>query len=206
MVGGGATAARGRPKAFGVSSASERRNRHNVFTLTGALLASFAIVFVVILLTVRPDPTTRPAIDWHSVAASAPGTVALADPTFDPADGDWWANRAEYLDGANPEWYIGFVSPTNGFVAIHQFTNEVSPELADVLSSVPGAPISLGGAQWVAYDRSQLDNPGNYRTVYEIELPDGGILMVSGTAQDSEIERVASLALESMTITVTGKG
>ncbi len=189
-----------------MSSASERRNRHNVFTLTGALLASFAIVFVVILLTVRPDPSTRPAIDWHSVAASASSPVALADPTFDTSDGDWWANRAEYIDGANPEWYIGFVSPTNGFVAIHQFTNDVSPELADVLGSVPGAPVSLGGAQWVAYDRSQLDNPGNYRTVYEIDLPDGGILMVSGTAEDAEIERVASLALESVTSTQTGKG
>jgi hypothetical protein len=189
-----------------VSSASERRNRHNVFTLTGALLASFAIVFVVILLTVRPDPSIRPAIDWHSVAASASSPVALADPTFDSSDGDWWANRAEYIDGANPEWYIGFVSPTNGFVAIHQFTNDVSAELADVLGSVPGAPVSLGGAQWVAYDRSQLDNPGNYRTVYEIDLPDGGILMVSGTAEDAEIERVASLALESVTSTQTGKG
>jgi hypothetical protein len=58
----------------------------------------------------------------------------------------------------------------------------------------------------VAYDRSQLDNPGNYRTVYEIDLPDGGILMVSGTAEDAEIQRVASLALESVTSPQTGKG
>jgi len=189
-----------------VSSAQDRRNRQNIFTLIGALLASLGIVLVVVLISIRPDPTSRSEIDWHSVHNDTPNPVLLVDPVFEESDGDWWANRADYRSGQNPEWYIGFVSPTNGFVAIHQFANEVSFEVAEALDDVPAAPVVIDGSTWTRYDRSTLDNPGNYRNVYEITLPQGGILIVSGTADVGEIEFVATLALESVNVQVTGKG
>jgi hypothetical protein len=189
-----------------VSSAQERRNRQNVFTLTGALLASFGVVLVIVLISIRPNPTERAEVDWSSVHNDAPNSVLLVDPEFAPSDGDWWANRADYRTGKNPEWYIGFVSPTNGFVVVHEFLAGVSPEVAEVLDDVPATPFAIDGSTWTRYDRSALDNPGNYRTVYEIALPQGGILIVSGTADVSEIELVARLALESVNVQVTGKG
>jgi hypothetical protein len=189
-----------------VSSAQERRNRQNVFTLIGALLASFGVVLVIVLISIRPNPTERAEVDWSSVHNDAPNSVLLVDPEFAPSDGDWWANRADYRTGKNPEWYIGFVSPTNGFVVVHEFLADVSPEVAEVLDDVPATPFAIDGSSWTRYDRSALDNPGNYRTVYEIALPQGGILIVSGTADVSEIELVASLAYKSVNVQVTGKG
>ncbi len=189
-----------------MSSARERRNRQNVFTLIGALLASLGIVLVVVLISVRPDPSSRAEIDWHAIHNDTPQPVLLVDPVFADSDGDWWANRADYRDGQNPEWYIGFVSPTNGFVAIHQFTNGVSPEVAEVLDDAVGSPVAIEGSRWTRYDRSELENQGNFRNVYQITLPKGGILIVTGTADVTEIEFVASLALESVNVQGTGKG
>ena len=200
MAGRGSSAARGRSKALGVSSAQERRNRHNVFTLIGALLASFGIVLVVVLISIRPNPTSRAEIDWHSVHDNAPTSIPLVDPTFAEADGDWWANRADYRAGNTPEWYIGFVTPTNGFVSVQEFPVTVSPEVAEVLDDVTATPVTIDGNTWTRYDRSTLENPGNFHTVYEITLPQGGILVVSGTADVSEIELVASLSFESVTV------
>ncbi len=189
-----------------MSSAQDRRNRQNIFTLIGALLASLGIVLVVVLISIRPDPTSRAEIDWHSVHDDTPNPVLLVDPVVAESDGDWWANRADYSPGLNPEWYIGLITPTNGYVAIHQFTNGVSPEVAEVLDDVTASPVVINNSTWTRYDRSERENPGNYRNVYEITLPQGGILIVSGTADAGEIELVASLAYKSVNVQVAGKG
>jgi hypothetical protein len=189
-----------------VSSAQERRNRSNLYTLSGALLASFAVVLIIVILAIRPDPMTRAEVDWSDVHASAPNPQTLVNPQFTDADGDWWSNRAEYIGGDSIEWYIGFVSPTNGFVVVHEFLAGVSPEVAEVLDDVTASPVVIDGSTWTRYDRSALDNPGNYRTMYEIALPGGAILIVSGTADSAEIELVATRALDSLSIQPTGEG
>jgi hypothetical protein len=189
-----------------VSSAQERRNRQNVFTLTGALLASLGVVLVIVLISIRPNPTSRAEVDWRSVHNDAPNSALLVSPEFAASDGDWWANRADYRGGQNPEWYIGFVTPTNGFVVVHEFLADVSTEVAEVLDDVTASPIDIDGSTWTRYDRSAIDNPGNYRIVYTISLPLGAILVVSGTADAAEIELAALRALESISFQPTEEG
>ena len=189
-----------------MSSAQDRRNRQNIFTLIGALLASLGIVLVIVLISIRPNPTSRAEIDWNAVHNNAPNATQLVNPLFTESDGDWWANRADYRSGQNPEWYVGFVSPTNGFVAIHQFAKDVSPEVTEVLDDVAPSPIVINGLTWTRYDRSELETPGNYRIIYEISLPHGAILIVSGAANSAEIELVATRALDSLPIQPTGEG
>lgn len=188
-----------------MSAARERRNRQNVFTLIGALLASFGIVLVLVVLTVRPDPISRSEVDWSTLASNASSSIPLADPRFTDADGDWWANRADYSGGSAGEWYIGLISPTNQFVSIQQFTAEVSPDVAEVLNDVEPTPVTLMGTVWNRYDRSTLDDPGNFRTLYTVELSVGGILVVSGTADAAEMELVAQRALDSISPEIQGE-
>ncbi len=181
-----------------MTAAQERRNRHNVYTLSGALLASFAIVLVVVLLTVRPEPSSRNEINWHDVHASAPNASALVDPLFTAADGDWWSNRAEYIAGKTPEWYIGFITPDGGYVAVEQFVDSIDDTVGNVLDDVAGTDITIDGIVWTKFDRSGLDDPGNHALVYQTPLPSGGSLIVSGTASAKEIELVASRAFTSL--------
>lgn len=198
MAGWGASATRSRPKADRVSAAQERRNRSNLYTLSGALLASFAVVFVVVILAIRPDPLTRAEIDWSDVHASAPNPQSLVNPDFTAADGDWWSNRAEYIGGDSVEWYIGLVTPKGEFVSIEQFAGTVPPELLDFLDDAEPSRTMVAGVPVSVVDRSMLKDPGNYELIYEFSFPGGGSLIVSGTADEIEMELVAQRALESL--------
>lgn len=181
-----------------MSAAQERRNRSNLYTLSGALLASFAVVLVIVILAIRPDPMTRAEVDWSDVHASAPNPQTLVNPQFTDADGDWWSNRAEYIGGGNVEWYIGLVSPSGEFVSIEQFAGTVPPELLDVLDDADPVTMTIAGSSATVVDRSTLKDPGNYERIYEFSISGGGSLIVSGTADRTEMELVAQRALESL--------
>jgi hypothetical protein len=181
-----------------VSAAQERRNRSNLYTLSGALLASFAVVLVFVILAVRPDPMTRAEVDWSDVHASAPNPQTLVNPEFAEADGDWWSNRAEYIGGDHVEWYIGLVTPAGEFVSLEQFAGTVPPELLDILDDADPVTVTVAGSSATVIDRSTLKNPGNYELVYVFPLASGGSLIVSGTADQNEMELVAERALESL--------
>lgn len=181
-----------------MSSASDRRNRHNLYTLTGALLASFAVVLVVVILAIRPEPSTRPEVDWNGVHASAPNASQLVNPAFTEQDGDWWSNRAEYIGGPDAQWILGFVTPSGEFVSIKQFAGSVPVDVAELLDDVDGRTRTIAGTTWTVYDRSALENPGNDVVVFEQTLLSGDTLIVSGTAADAELVLAAERALDSV--------
>ena len=181
-----------------MSAAQERRNRSNLYTLLGALLASFAVVLIIVILAIRPDPMTRAEVDWSDVHSSAPNPQTLVNPQFTDADGDWWSNRAEYIGGDSIEWYIGLVTPSGEFVSIEQFLGTVPPELLDILDDNEPVKLMVAGSPASVVDRSMLKNPGNYERVYEFSMSGGGSLIVSGTADQTEMELVAQRALESL--------
>ncbi|MFM6967644.1 MAG: DUF4245 family protein [Microbacteriaceae bacterium] len=182
-----------------MSNARSGRARQSTLTLIGALGATLAIVAVIVFVTVRPSNTVRAEIDWHTVHASLPGSTLYVDPTFAPSDGDWWSNRAEYIGGDYPEWYIGLVTPTNEFVAIEQFGGDPSPELAAELDDVTPTGVTVAGTTWTVFDRSEIENPGNREIIYLLTgMTENGNLMVSGSASIDEIELAATRALESL--------
>lgn len=182
-----------------MSSARSGRSRQTTLTLLGALGASLGIVLILVLITIRPDNTQRGDIDWHAVHDQTVSDTVLADPQFTTADGDWWSNRTELVGGKYPTWYIGLISPTQGFVAVEQFTGDPSPELAGELDDVTPSSVTVGGQTWTYFDRSSVDKPGNREHIYLLTgLPGNGSLMVSGTAPRDEIELVAARAAESL--------
>ncbi len=185
-----------------MSDSRSRRNRQSTLTLLGALGASLAIVFLLVVITVRPANLDRNEIDWNSVWSTVSANSALANPQFEPSDGDWWSNRAEQTGGQYPVWYIGFISPTNGFVSVEQFNGDLDPEIAAQLDDVTPTRATVGGESWTVFDRSDLDDPGNRSVIYLLGDPsEGSTLMVSGTAPTAEIELVALRALESLETT-----
>lgn len=182
-----------------MSDARSRRNRQNTLTLIGALGASLAIVLLLVTVTVRPTNLDRNDVDWNQVWQATAQSTSLVNPQFTESDGEWWANRAQQVGGQYPLWYIGFVSPTSGFVAVEQFSGAPSPEIAGELDDVTPTRVVLGGQSWSVFDRRELDNAGNRGVIYLLgDRGEGGTLMVSGTAPTPEIELVALRALESL--------
>jgi hypothetical protein len=181
-----------------VSSASDRRNRQNALTLIGALVASLGIVLAIVLVTVRPEVDGATHVDWHAVHDSAPNASALVDPSFTAADGAWWSNRADYTESAHPEWYLGFITPTNEFVAVHQFLGDISPDITAELDDVAATATTIAGVEWQVIDRSTVTDAGNDRVILLTPLPSGGSLIVAGTADKATLHLVAERALRSL--------
>jgi hypothetical protein len=185
-----------------VSDSRNRRNSQNTLTLIGALGASLAIVFLLVVVTVRPSNLDRNEIEWNSVWSTVSDNSALANPQFAPSDGAWWSNRAEQVGGQYPLWYIGFISPSNGFVSVEQFSGDPEPEIAAQLDDVTSTSATVGGQTWTVIDRRDLEDPGNRSVIYLLSnAGQGSTLMVSGTAPITEIELVALRALESLETT-----
>ena len=182
-----------------MTSARQGRARQSTLTLIGALGASFAIVFLVFFVTVRPANLDRGDVDWNTVWATTDPSLNLVNPRFTVDDGDWWSNRAEFVGGDVPVWYIGFVTPSQGFVAIEQFRGEPPQDLADDLADVSPTTTTIGGRTWAVFDRSSVDNPGNREVLYLLaDQEDVGTLVVSGNAPTEEITLVATRAVESI--------
>lgn len=194
-----ASATRSRAEERGVTSARQGRARQSTLTLIGALGASFAIVFLVFFITVRPANLDRGDVDWNAVWSTTESSLNLVNPRFTADDGDWWSNRAEFIGGDVPVWYIGFVTPTQGFVSIEQFRGEPPVDIADDLADVNPTTATIAGRTWAVFDRTGVDNPGNREMIYLLsDQTDLGTLVVSGSASAAEIDLVATRALESV--------
>ena len=81
---------------------------------------------------------------------------------------------------------------------MEQFLGDTDPTVGDALDDVAGESVTVDGIVWTVYDRTGMEDPGNRSLIYEIALPSGGSLIVSGTADASDIELVASRSFTSL--------
>lgn len=161
-----------------------RRQRQTTKNLVASLVASLGIVAFLVLVVARPDTPVRGEVDYRAVAAEvtaeAPGQLAVPE-----LDDSWSANRADLaVDPRSTEWTVGLLSDSGDFVQLVQ----IFPRAID-LESYTGAGLessrTLGSEQpvnWVAVDRSELENAGNYLFVVHTGLDDS-TLVLRGTSE-----------------------
>jgi len=176
-----------------------RRANQTTFNLVIALIASLAVVGLLVAVVIRPD-VTRPAVDYVAVGATAQQSVdePLAVPEL--PDG-WSANRAELVsdpaDGVT-RWEVGFLTPEGDYIGFVQGVDANASWLAD---QVRAARVSdtenLGGLSWDVYDRRDVADPGNveYALVGETGA---STIVLGGTASDAEFAELATAVAASL--------
>jgi hypothetical protein len=170
------------------------RDRKTLFNLLYALLASVALVAVIILMVPRSETSLIEPIDYAQVAQSAQASmpVPLAVPRLDEG---WSANAAEIrtapTDGVL-SWYIGLISPENQYVGLTQAV-EANPSWlsAQVAQGLASGVVDIDGVEWTIYDnRSTSADVGNAEYALVTEAGDSTYVLF-GTAEPVEIEEVA---------------
>lgn len=176
-------------------AASSRRYRESKtsINLVVALLASLAIVLVIVVIVVRPSPPPAEPVDYSYVAAQVqPGyDETIADPAL---PSDWRANSARITSGRDgvAEWYIGFVTPAQDFVALTQGIDANPTWLAAKLDGgLATGTATIDGVVWDIYDRREAEDIGNlaYAMTAVVE---SGTIVLHGTAGDDEFRTVAA--------------
>ncbi|MGB3911202.1 MAG: DUF4245 domain-containing protein [Pseudolysinimonas sp.] len=170
-----------------------RRANQTTFNLVLALLASLGIVLFLVVVVVRPDMEPK-TVDYQQVGVDAQSGVdePLAAPDL-PAE--WTANRAELV--ADPadgvvRWEIGFLTPDGEYIGLVQGVDANPSWVADQVRSAPAAGTErIGGLTWAAYDRRDVDDPGNVE--YALVTTSGAsTIVLGGTASDEEFAVLAA--------------
>ena len=193
----------GRPETPGETAArkaeNSRQHRANqtLRNLIWSLVATLAVVAVLVFVVVRPDPVNVGPVDYATVAEQAQGDipVPLAAPTL-PAG--WSANEAELRTSKGvTAWYIGFLTPGGDFIAMNQGF-DANPTWIDGLleGAAPTGSRTIGPVNWVEYDQRTSKDPGNvaYALVHDAN---GVSLVLNGTASDKDFGTLAAAIADS---------
>ncbi|WP_423923060.1 DUF4245 domain-containing protein [Frigoribacterium sp. 2-23] len=190
----------GRPETPAETAArkaeNSRKHRANqtAMNLTLSLVASLGIVLFLVLVVVRPNDVTRPAIDYVHVASNAEASVSapLAAPVLPTG---WSANAAEVRSSPAdkvPTWYVGLITPSDQFIAIDQGIDANPTWVSNqVQNTAATSTRDIAGLTWDVYDRRDDDKPGNY--AYSLATTIGrSSIVLYGTADDTEFDAVAT--------------
>jgi hypothetical protein len=176
-----------------------RRANQTTFNLVLALLASLGIVLFLVVVVVRPEMEPK-TVDYRQVGADAQADIVqpLAVPDLPP---DWTANRAELVttsaDGVT-RWEIGFLTPDGQYIGLVQGIEANPSWVADqVRSAPPGGTERIGDLSWRAYDRRDVDDPGNVEYAL-VAIAGASTIVLGGTASDEEFAALAAAVAEAL--------
>ncbi|WP_025158694.1 DUF4245 domain-containing protein [Leifsonia aquatica] len=177
-------------------NSANHRNRQTINNLVYSLIATVALVIVIVLIVPRGNPTaTQPPVDYASVAQEAQGSQA--DPLLVPKlPSSWKSNSAELrtktADGVD-SWYIGLITPKGEYIGITQGFDANDSWVADQVSkSRIGGTRDIDGVRWDVYDnRKAAADAGNVEYALTTNAGHSSIVVV-GTADDAEFRTVAS--------------
>jgi hypothetical protein len=176
-------------------NSANHRNRQTVNNLVYSLLATLALVVVIVLAVPRGNPTAdAPAVDYAKIAQEAQGSEP--DPLLVPKlPAGWKANSAE-LRTKTPDkvdyWYIGLLSPQGEYIGITQgFDANESWVAEQVNRTMIKGTRDISGVTWDVYNnRTSNSDSGNVAYALSTEAGKSSII-VFGTADDAEFDTVA---------------
>jgi hypothetical protein len=176
-----------------------RRANQTTFNLVLALIASLGIVLFLVVVVVRPEMEPR-TVDYQQIGADA--QTGIGEPLAAPDLPDGWsANRAELVaapaDGV-ARWEIGFLTPDGQYIGLVQGIDANPSWVADQVRSAPAVGTErIGGLAWDAYDRREIDDPGNVE--YALVTTSGAsTIVLGGTASDQEFAVLAAAIAEEL--------
>jgi hypothetical protein len=187
----------------------KHRERQTVNNLVYALIATLALVAVIVLVVPRATPTEEHNVNYAAIASQGQGTEPdkLVTPELSTA---WTSNSAELKTGSADSidaWYIGLISPSKQYIGLTQGFKANDTWLSNLLENTAGSgSVTIDGVKWTVYDNRQSSRDvGNVE--YALSTVAGASTFVLlGTAKTSEFHSVArSLATQIHAIESKGK-
>lgn len=175
------------------NAAAERRAKQTVRNLLYALIATVALVVLVVAGVPRDDSNRINPVDYQSEAKAASevmGEIALA-PAL-PAD--WWSNSARLEETAGVKnWYTGFVTETDEYIGIRQaFATNPSWVALTLERNWYENDVTVDGFKWQVWPELRpTEPPSTMNTAWLLELGDQSIVLF-GTADEAEFRLLAA--------------
>jgi hypothetical protein len=177
-------------------TSADHRRRQTVNNLVYSLLATLALVVVIVLMVPRQAPEAVKSVDYVQIAKQGAGTEpdALLTPDL-PAS--WVSNSAQLrqeTDDHVDEWYIGLITPSKQYIGLVQGFHANGTWLAEqVADSTPVGSTAVDGVRWSIYDNRQSSRAvGDVK--YALSATEGASTVVLyGTADTKEFATLAAV-------------
>ena len=168
------------------------RRRKTVNNLVLSLLATAALVLLIVFAVPRGEIQERPAVDWSSVAAEAQASrdEPLADPELPDSFSSNYAEVRGGQDGVQ-SWNIGFLTPSDQFIGLTQAFAANDTWLArELKNTAADRTMQIDGIEWTVYDNRDMDDAGN--VAYALVTEAGpSTFIIFGTGSDAEFSLIA---------------
>ena len=186
------------------ASSKAYRSSQTVRSLVAALLATLAVLAVIILAVPRGEPTAPKAVDVPGIAADVEST--MQGPVIVPDLGSFWrANAAELQSGSPVVWDITLAPAADderGFIRIAQaFDADAGWAPQRLGGTAPTDTVRIDGLEWDVY--TPTDSNANQNVSYALgtQAGDDYVLLYGSRSADSTAELAASLTPQIRTIT-----
>lgn len=137
------------------------RGSQNFRNLIAALLASFAVVAVVIWGVPHGEAPERPPIDVAAIAADVEETTGHDVLVPEVPDG-WLVNAAQLESGEMAAWTIAYVPSETGFLRLAQGFSADETWAAQMLGgAAPRDAMTIEGISWDVYEIADPDANAN---------------------------------------------
>ncbi|MDF9810307.1 hypothetical protein M2116_001272 [Aurantimicrobium minutum] len=190
----------GRPETPAETAARKAENsrlyksRKTINNLVYSLLVTVGLVAVIYFLVPRADGEPNWQVDY--VAQSEIASTSLGESLLVPAMPEQWrANAAELRNATNGQvtsWYIGFITPSDKFIAFNEAFDANETWVANELKDYPATgTVTIDGQQWTVYDNRSMNDAGNVEYAMVTTLGRSTVVLY-GTADDAEFEQLAT--------------
>ncbi|MFJ6651970.1 DUF4245 family protein [Microbacterium sp. NPDC091313] len=171
------------------------RASKTVRNLVAALLATLAIVAVVIFGVPRGQPAPQPTIDVASEASALADTLGRPVLVAQVPD-DWRVNAATFEDGEISQWVVAYAPPgESGFLNVAQgFDADEAWVTETVAGSRVTATTDIGGVSWDEYRIDDPSRAGNVSYALATVAGSDRIIVYGDTSAETATAVAASLA------------
>ncbi len=172
------------------------RSSQTVRNLIAALLATLAIVAVIVFAVPRGEPAAAPKIDVARIAADVEST--MGSPVIVPDDDEFWrVNAAELSSGATVVWDVTLAPSAEderGFVKFAQAFDADSSWAPQRLNGIaPTDTISIGGLDWDVFEMGDTGAKQNVTYAIGTQAGDDYVLLYGSRSADSTADLAESL-------------
>jgi Protein of unknown function (DUF4245) len=172
-----------------VAPARRPRGRETVGDMVRSLAVVLGVVAVVVLLTLRDDPSPKVSVVGYAQQLQETRHQAAYDVLAPVGLGTGWkaTSARGSTDGGATTWHLGFVTPDGHYAAIEQSDGPVQGFLdAHVDGARRAGSVTVSGVAW-----QRLDD-GKPETRALVLRGDGVTTLVTGSASFTELRRLAA--------------
>lgn len=187
-------------------AAKERRAKQTMNNLILSLLATAALVLIIVLVVPRPTTSLLPHFNYKAAASDAKASSNLPILVPELVAKGWYSNSARWTtqtaDGVN-NWYVGFVGPKNEYLGFTQaFGSNPTWTMLQLKGDLPTGSKKIDGRTWVNWNSTTVNDPvltRDHALVTDIQVKNRlDQVLIYGTATKQQFNRFAALISQSI--------